>query len=799
MHFSRPPLKPVEPINFRSQDPISSDPNSPRSPLSIGQMDTGTPENSGTFHFRFGSNSPSFTSPSPQTVTPSSSPKKKLARNPNGTYRWEGAGSAKHARPRNRYASPAFGVSPSKSERVILKDNSGLGETLSDSKRRKVGEESSTSSRLSASDSPNNPVPFPASSPTTPRTNGSTTRSTTSSPSRLRTPAKPTAPVVPSPLRQAWSDASSSSSRDDTQQGPPQPSKQTKTANYMAGLIKETTPPKKPDLSNPYQAASPVGKVGPPRRGTKRPRATGKPPAPGKDDATDEKKVKKEEKEKEKLNDYSPQAIIEATLPKGSKRSRPPARFEKRASSEETLESLPTQRETPVVVETRKVTYVVEEPDLDEDEARRSTKKVKPTVNGYGPPPSVKSKPSTSPPSDSDITIEEVDISMQSTEIEKAKELPKLTTQINGNASTNPASASSPTSRSSFSAFKPNSIPKEPSKLRYSFQAEVSSATSSPASTPTPLPQATPPPLPKSDFKFSPPSSDFTFKVDDKATSPKSQPLPIKPEGKENNPEMTVKAQVRAMNAMSLPVFAFALPGTLVFPSTPDHVKARNDAKALSKTALPTFDFGSEMSAVQFSFNYDPAKPKQGSHFNPTAPKQNKPFVLGLGLPTTPFTPPKPTASSAPVKGFDFAGAGMKVPTISKDAKACSLCGLSNPATASKCSTCEEPFFATTSQAPPVKAFDFAASGMKLPTVSKDAKACSLCGLSSPVTASKCSTCEEPFPASLPMAPPVKGFDFSAAGMKPPSASKDTWSCPSCALSSPAAAQECVVCGEPKP
>lgn len=84
----------------------------------------------------------------------------------------------------------------------------------------------------------------------------------------------------------------------------------------MAELIKETTPPKKPDLANPYQLASPVGKVGPPRRSTKRPRATGRPVVFKKAENEEEKGKKEEPEEKEKLKEYSPQTIIEATVPK---------------------------------------------------------------------------------------------------------------------------------------------------------------------------------------------------------------------------------------------------------------------------------------------------------------------------------------------------------------------------------------------------------------------------------------------------------------------------------------------------
>lgn len=187
---------------------------------------------------------------------------------------------------------------------------------LPDSKRRRVGDESSSSSvstqRPSISEPPARKVPFPSRVSPTSGTNGIGNRpNPLPSPSRLRTPVKLTAPVVPSPLRQTWSETSSTSSQNETRKTPPQ----TKTANFMAELIKETTPPKKPDLANPYQLASPVGKVGPPRRSTKRPRATGRPAALTKA-ANDEEKGTKEPKEKEEMKEYSPQSIIEATVPK---------------------------------------------------------------------------------------------------------------------------------------------------------------------------------------------------------------------------------------------------------------------------------------------------------------------------------------------------------------------------------------------------------------------------------------------------------------------------------------------------
>jgi hypothetical protein len=65
----------------------------------------------------------------------------------------------------------------------------------------------------------------------------------------------------------------------------------------MTGLIKEVTPSKKPDVSNPYQTASPV------KMPTKKPTAR-RLRAP----------VEKQQKEPE----MTAQAIIEATVPKVS-------------------------------------------------------------------------------------------------------------------------------------------------------------------------------------------------------------------------------------------------------------------------------------------------------------------------------------------------------------------------------------------------------------------------------------------------------------------------------------------------
>ncbi|KAH9479513.1 hypothetical protein JR316_0008107 [Psilocybe cubensis] len=759
-----------------------------------------------------GSSSFSSLSELARDQTPTSSAKKKLERNPNGIYRWEGGGSAK--RPRNRFSSPAFGASPVKPSRSVVTDNTPLGTNpLSDTKRQKVDERPQTP-----------PLPFPlAGSPSSsqtngadnlpaPRPNGTIAKPRESSPvSRLRTPAKPTAPANPSPLRQAWSDPAPSpndSKAGSSQANSSSQPKQSKTANLMAELIKETTPAKKPDLSNPYQTASPLAKIGPPRRGNKRTRVTGKPTASAKDKSGSEQKA--DTKKEKDLSEYSQQAIIEATLPKGSKRSRPPAHFDNAAASSSNGSQPADRRELPVT-ETGKQVYTVEEPEADDEESPR--KKAKPTLNDNGLPSSfARQSPSAPMP---DVTIEEIgDVVMDNTK-EKEKEVPKVIIPTQSNESS--TSAGSPTTRNPFGGFKPSSIPKEPSKLRFSFQAEGTSAPPSPAPPGSaPLPQSTPPALPKSDFKFSPPSGnfEFKFKAEEKPISPTSQPEATKT-AVDGSRDAEVKAKVRALNPSMLPVFNINLNSTSKYPDTEEHVSARNRVKSLSQTSLPVFEFGLSKS-VPFSFGFDPSKPTSPSPSTrqSTPPKLTKSFESnsGISLPKAPvpvFTfadfgkASTPVAESSqpsapPVKGFDFAAAGMKVPTVGKDTWQCSLCSLSNPSTANKCETCEAPNPKATPVAPTVKGFDFAAAGMKMPSVNKDTWQCSLCSLSNPTSATKCETCETPNPKAAPAAPPAKGFDYAAAGMKAPTVSKGTWTCSLCGLSSPESASQCVTCDNPR-
>ena len=239
----------------------------------------------------------SSTISSTSTTTPKT-PARTLSKNPNGSYKWQGAGSAR----RNRYHSPAFG-SPSSGNKIKLPP----AETAkSDSKRRRVGQDAETSSPQKSSVSRQSSAePTTAANPSATNikdaaTNGSPqpklpVNGINTSTSRLN---KPTTPAVSSPLRQAWGQDDLPSPNSSPTSAP----KPSRAAAFMTELIREATPPKKPDIANPYQTASPVKTVKPPsKKPARKPRAVSK-------------QLSSEEKEKQ--SEMSMQAIIEATLPK---------------------------------------------------------------------------------------------------------------------------------------------------------------------------------------------------------------------------------------------------------------------------------------------------------------------------------------------------------------------------------------------------------------------------------------------------------------------------------------------------
>lgn len=287
-----------------------------------------------------------------------------------------------------------------------------------------------------------------------------------------------------------------------------------------------------------------------------------------------------------------------------------------------------------------------------------------------------------------------------------------------------------------------SSAPKAPSKLRYSFQAEKEDKEGE-----------------KSQSKNKG-TSPFTFG----ATHPKPYARPA-PKTKQE-----VRTTVMALPTLDLPTFAFDVPTSSPGAGPgPSSQKSRNAAMATSKTSLPTYDFSAPAPVASFSI---PA--------------------------TAPAPAPAPTA-------FNWTAAGMKAPTQQSTGGTwtCSQCMLSNPDSAKdQCTICDAPRPGKAKPAPAPAAFNWSAAGMKAPTQATGGTwTCSECMLSNPDSATtQCTICEAPRPGKAAPAPAVKAFDWAAAGMKKPqAASTGSWTCSVCALSNPASATDkCTVCDTPR-
>ncbi|KAJ3745348.1 hypothetical protein DFH05DRAFT_1368024, partial [Lentinula detonsa] len=667
--------------------------------------------------------SPSYVN-APSTPSPS---KPLLKQNPNGSYRWDGGGSAKqkNGRSRNRYHSPAFGPSPRSSGRLILRESpeKATEPIKTDTKRRRVGEDAlMSSSSPKALRIPIAPTPSRMSSshsaPLASNGNGLKAPSSASvnglrssaSTSRLRVPPKPTTPVVPSPLRQAWGQPSSPTPSSKSSDSTTTSQRATKAASYMNDLIKEVTPVKNLDVSNPYQAASPVkivrnAKAKP--RPTKRARASGRPSAPpegltinGKADDGKEKEKEKgknlkgKEMDKEK---YSAQDIIQATLPKGSKRSRAPANIGKGLPNGLSAARSPS----PPKPKSPFSPQIEEVDDEDEEEKSRFNKKSKgsdseskftlsPALNGNALNGN-KNRKAVSP-IPAAPAIEEVDDDMDGSR--HASIMPSEVIEVGNGVSgsegkskvpdTGTISSSFPTStsnRSSVSgaigsAQKNSAIPREPSKLRFSYMPE-SAVPSDPSSINTEEPK----------------------KVVAQLNAPFGE-------------------HVQSLPVTSLPVFSFDHEQPIASGSglssgsgSSNTSKAMAAATEFPQSKLPQFDFDS-------------------------AP---------LPLASTSKT------ASRPPKAFDWTAAGVKAPENTSD-WTCSVCMLSNKDSAKKCAICEADRPGAIAKAVP-PTFDWSAAGMKKPggtdggsDIGGDAEwKCSTCMLNNPASAlTKCNICDTP-------------------------------------------------------
>ncbi|KAI0792080.1 hypothetical protein C8Q75DRAFT_805123 [Abortiporus biennis] len=580
----------------------------------------------------------------------SQSTRKMLSKNPNGSYHWNGAASAK----RPRYKAPGFGGPRHTPLRIPLTPSESSNNSA---KRRRVVEEPSvpgpsasaatTSNRRQSSPSEPGPSKPSASVPNghastssgpPSKANGQTTSHPPTTPSKSRLsvgPSKPTTPAKPSPLRQAWGQTDSPSPPH-----PPPASKPTRAANVLSEMIKEAAPKPKPEFLNPYQAASPVPLKPAVRKPL--PRRTRASAAVA---ATAPSTIKEESKETE--TDLSPQKIIEATIPRGSKRSRPPPTLEK-SSTTKPAGAVNGVTPTPTRVHP---TVTIEE--VSDEDLPSPPKKHKPTTTTNGVPPGFSfGKPNgTAHPPSTSVVVEEIQddegMSTPSASVSRPS-------QVVEPEEPGPSSSSGSGLQQSKPSFGvKSSAPKAPSKLRYSFQvdreekeAEDKKMVSESGILKGKEAKAEAPPL--RDASKSPPASPTAF-------SPLSAPFVATPAPTPASSAPKTKDQVRAavtaLPVSELPTYTFSIPTSSPGAGPgPSSLKAREAAKAVSKSSLPTFDFTS---------------------------------VSKSSIPSAPAS-----TSAAGSKGFDFAAAGMKVPTKVAGTWTCKECMCSTSETDDKCVVC---------------------------------------------------------------------------------------------------------------
>ncbi|KAI9060081.1 hypothetical protein FKP32DRAFT_1595819 [Trametes sanguinea] len=573
------------------------------------------------------------------TGTAAQNGRKTLAKTPMGVYRWQGGGSA---RPRNRYQSPGFG---SRVARPTIKLTPEKPKT--DSKRRRVGEDATTSSpqqvpkpaltTSTSSASTSSSVSMANGAQSNTRPNGAAAPAVLSTP-RIRTAgtgvAKPNTPAVASPLRQTWSQSDSP-----PQTSPSQPaSKPTGAASFMTELLKEGTPPKKPDFANPYEAVSPLHRPAQKKKPMRKTRSAAR--------AEAEKAEKAKEKAKEKEPELTPQAIFVATVPKGSKRARPPPKLigqkspGKRttsppdASSARRSSRLNCIDSTVNGVTKTSIVFVTEVPDEEQPFLKKQ--------RTFAAPPK--------PPRTGSRSVEEID-----------------DVDVSSSAASTPAPAPAQNYTLPSEVVEPGEE-----------KAEKKRATS-PSSTPAfpGFPRATFPPA-KSSAPKAPSKLRFSIQVEkDEKMDPAAASAPVMPSEKPKDD----RALVAAMREEDLPKYSFDIP--LSSPGAgPSTLRAQEIAKTAPVSSLPTFDFSKDLT--------------------PSAVAASKPTATSGGFNWQAAgikPPPKPAGDFwscspklAATQGFDWSKAGMKPPPKpAGDTWTCSVCMLSNPGSAGKCTVCDSP------------------------------------------------------------------------------------------------------------
>ncbi|KZT65743.1 hypothetical protein DAEQUDRAFT_768579 [Daedalea quercina L-15889] len=632
--------------------------------------------------FKFSTVSPS-PEPGKVTFTPgsaSNSGRKMLSKNPNGPYVLRGGGSA---RPRNRYQSPGFG-SPQRATPAIRITPE---KPPADGKRRRIGYDPDlhpvsgvSASGATAANGTTSPLAGPSSTGTSgisangiPKVNGASP--TTPIRRRPILPAKPTTPVNPSPLRQAWGQPDSPPS----QSSPPSAGKQTQSAAYLSQLIKEISPKKNPDIQNPYQTAS----VLPPRPATK------KPPQRKSRRAEASKTASKSSAESTPSAEEPPLTsveTIEATMPTGSKRARPPSDSRPMQVNEATsiseaspataaAPSLPrrvsrpeaTARPTSNGFGTKApVTYY----EISDEE--ESPQKKQKTTGAPAPTPNGRSRTRPLPVEIVEIPDEEApgrpqDYTLPS-EVIEPDETSKTTTR---NASPTATSSSAPV-RAGIPGSRPDRFrkfaPTRPSSLRNQVSVdkedipEPDSAPPAPKSTkPSFVPVSKPSAPSLAPAKPSAPLATVAAKPAAPSFVPVAKPNLQESKLLPYNVPKDAKAIVAAKGALDLPSFMLTVSVTRLDVSQ----LAKNKVKALRPAELPTYDLKAPLSSPD-------AGPSTSS-----------------GTASRPVIPVGPASTV----GFNWEAAGAAKPAPKPEGSwTCSTCMCTNDAKVTeKCTVCEAP------------------------------------------------------------------------------------------------------------
>ncbi|PCH44263.1 hypothetical protein WOLCODRAFT_138893 [Wolfiporia cocos MD-104 SS10] len=450
------------------------------------------------------------------------------------------------------------------------------------------------------------------------------------------------------------------------------------------------------------------------------------------------------------------QRIIEATVPKGAKRSRPDpnTKFLNPAANSGQKSRRSTRR---------RLDDSDDGEDADDEGSQPKKRRIASTPNGHSD-----SSPS---PEVADVDMDDAPSAPVTKPMEVVEPPPRPSTPASPPVSTpTPAPvprpavtplAPSPVINSSSSShvgrsFTRNSYaPREPSKLRTSITIDQDSEeeTDSRQEHDSTMAHAPVPQLAESI-----PSQEYPPLAH--ALAPSASMVPVSAEEHPANAHAPAKAHLVCQEHPLTPVHA---PATLARDAITSYAstsgqqreqetvmnsKARECAASVPLEALPRY---------KFSVCVAPS-PGAGSRF--TKAWQLASSVPVHTLPAYDFV--KRVASSLSTSAVSL---GKQPEWI------CGLCQLRSPDSAVKCVVCEAPRPNVPSQASPSPASSSPSSAPSAPS---------------------------PAPSAPSPPPPVSGFNWAAAGLAPPSATSD-WECSICMVRNNSSAQQCIACESPKP